>query len=102
VRGDADQLAPPVRCVAGLFHVTEVGQAVDGLARGLFGDAQAVAGLGGGGAIQPDGLQREAVRRAQVRVAAAGQLGVQLVDDRAEPAEQEQRQLEPECGRLVV
>ena len=38
---------------------------------------------------------QEAVRRAQVRVPAPGQLGVQLIDDRPEPAEQQQRQLEP-------
>jgi hypothetical protein len=41
-------------------------------------------------------------RRAQVRVAAAGELGVQLVDDRPEPGEQQQRQLEAVGARLVI
>jgi hypothetical protein len=39
-----------------------------------------------------------AVGGTQVRVPAAGQLGVQFVDDRPEPAEQQQRQFEPVRG----
>ena len=65
-RSDADQLAPPVGVVIGLGYVAELGQAVDALARGLLGDAQPAGGLGGGGAVQPDGLQGQAVGRAQV------------------------------------
>jgi hypothetical protein len=71
-----------------LLHIAELFEPVDRLARGLLGDPQPASGLGGGGPVQADGLQGKAVRGAQVRVPAAGQLGVQLVDDRAEPAEQ--------------
>ena len=100
-RGEPGQLAPPVRLVAGPVHVAEFLEPVDRLARGLFGDAEPPARLGGGGPAEADRLQREAVRRAHVRVAAAGQLGVQLVDDRPEPGEQQHRQLEAVGARLV-
>jgi hypothetical protein len=75
-------------------HVAEFLEAVDRLARRLLGDAEPAASLGGGGSAQADGLQREAVGGTQVGMTATGQLGVQLVDDRPEPAEQQQRQLE--------
>src|SRR5215472_8339782 len=93
-RGEAGQLAPPVRIVAGAPHVAELLEPVDRLARRLLGDAEPTAGLGGRRPAQADRLQREAMRRAHVGMTAAGQLGVQLVDDRPEPAEQQQRQLE--------
>src|SRR6266702_15580 len=93
-RGEAGQLAPPVGVVAGAPHVAEFLEPVDGLARGLLGDAEPAARLGGRGPAQSDRLQGEAVRRAHVGMAAAGQFGVQLVDDRPEAAEQQQRQLE--------
>src|SRR5437762_8237636 len=93
-RGKAGQLAPPVGVVAGTVHVAEIFEPVDRLARGLLGDAEPAARLGGRGPAQPDRLQREAVRRAHVGMAAAGQFRVQLVDDRPEAAEQQQRQLE--------
>jgi hypothetical protein len=70
-------------------------QPLDRLARGLLGHAEPPSDLGRRRAVQPDRLQREAVRRPGVRVPAPGQLGVQLVDDRPEAAEQQQRQLEP-------
>src|SRR5689334_352240 len=93
-RGKAGQLAPSVGVVAGAVHVAELLEPVDRLARGLLGDAEPAARLGGRGPAQPDRLQGEAVRRAHVGMAAAGQLRVQLVDDRPETAEQQQRQLE--------
>src|SRR6266581_8773787 len=93
-RGKAGQLAPPVGVVAGAVHVAEILEPVDGLARGLLGDAEPAPRLGGRGPAQPDRLQREAVRRAHIGMAAARQFSVQFVDDRAEAAEQQQRQLE--------
>jgi hypothetical protein len=70
-------------------------QALDRLARRLLGDAQPPADLARRGTAEPDGLHREPVRRAHVLVPPAGQLAVQLVDDRPETAEQQQRQLVP-------
>ena len=67
---------------------------VDRLARRLLGDAEPAARLGGGGPAQADRLECEGVRRAHIGMTAPGQFGVQLVDDRPEPAEQQQRQLE--------
>src|SRR6476469_3411725 len=93
-RGKAGQLAPPVGVVAGAVHIAEFLEPVDRLARGLLGDAEPAARLGGRGPAQPDRLQREAVRRAHIRMTAAGQFSVQFVDDRPEAAEQQQRQLE--------
>src|SRR6266480_1556411 len=93
-RGEAGQLAPPVGVVAGAVHVAELLEPVDRLARGLLGDAEPAPRLGGRGPAQPDRLQREAVRRAHIGMAAARQFSVQFVDDRAEAAEQQQRQLE--------
>src|SRR6266581_4355247 len=93
-RGKAGQLAPPVGVVAGAVHVAEILEPVDRLARGLLGDAEPAPRLSGRGPAQPDRLQREAVRRAHIGMAAARQFSVQFVDDRAEAAEQQQRQLE--------
>src|SRR6266567_1017260 len=93
-RGEARQLAPPVGVIAGALHVAEFLEPVDRLTRRLLGDAETAARLGGGGPAQADRLQREAVRRAHIGMAAAGQFRVQFVDDRPEPAEQQQRQLE--------
>ena len=56
---------------------------------------EAAAHVGRGGAEGADGLHREAVRGAQLRVPARRQFRVRLVDDRAEPGEQQQRQLVP-------
>ena len=95
-------LGAPPEVVAALRSASPLAderlEPVDRLARGLLGDPQPTAGLAGGGPAQADGLQREAVRGTQVRVPAPGQFGVQFVDDRPEPAEQEQRQLEPVHG----
>src|SRR6266566_6133012 len=93
-RGEPGQLAPPVGVVAGPVHVAELLEPVDRLACRLLGDAEPAAGLGGRGPAEADRLQREAMRRAHVGVTPPGQFGVQLVDDRPEPAEQQQRQLE--------
>jgi hypothetical protein len=79
--------------VGGALEVAQALQAVDGLARGLLGDAQAAAELDGGGAVRADGLEDEAVPGAQVGVALAGELGVHLVDEGAEGHEQPQREL---------
>ena len=92
--GQPDQLAPGVGGVVGAFQVAERDQPVDGLARRLLGDAEALAQLGGGGAVDADGLEDEAVHRAQVGVALPGQLGVQVVDERTEAGEQEQGECE--------
>ena len=58
--------------VTGPLYVTERFEPVDGLARGLLGDAQPASGLGGGSPVQADGLQREAVGGTQVRMPPAG------------------------------
>src|SRR6266568_37668 len=101
-RGEPGQLAPPVGVVAGPVHVAELLEPVDRLACRLLGDAEPAAGLGGRGPAEADRLQREAMRRAHVGVTPPGQFGVQLVDDRPEPAEQQQRQLEAVGARLVI
>jgi EmrB/QacA subfamily drug resistance transporter len=93
--GEADELAAAVGGIAGPRRIAGRLQALDGLAGRLLGDAQPPADLAGGRPPRPDGLHREAVRGAHVRVAAPAQLGVQLIDDRPEPAEQQQRQLVP-------
>jgi len=68
--------------------------AVTDKVKGTTNEAIGKAKQGIGEATGSDRLQGEAVRRAHVGVAAAGQLRVQLVDDRPETAEQQQRQLE--------
>ena len=93
--GEPDQLAPPVGRLAAALRVPELDQPVDGLAGRLLGHAEAAPDVRRGGAEDPDGLHREPVRGAQSRVPAGRELLVRLVDHRAEPGQQQQRQLVP-------
>lgn len=97
-RGDADDLAAGVGGVVGAFGVAQGLQAVDGLAGRLLGDAEPPPDLARGRPAGPDGLEREAVGGPQVRVSLVGQLGVEAVDEGAEPAEEEQGSSYPGVG----
>jgi hypothetical protein len=93
-RGEPDQLTAAVRGVGGALGVAELLQPVDGFPGGLLGDAQQAAHLAGRRPIQADRLHGEPVGRSHAGVALDGQFGVQCVDERPEPGEQQQGQLE--------
>ena len=101
-RGEPDQLAAAVPGVGGTLGVAELLQPVDGLPGGLFGDPQQAAHLAGRRPVQADRLHREPVGRAHAGVALRGQFGVQGVDERPEPGEQQQGQLEPGAAGFMV
>ncbi|CAM5723065.1 hypothetical protein SCALM49S_01890 [Streptomyces californicus] len=94
VRGEADQGAPAVGGVRGTLDVAEPFQLLDRLPRRLLGDAEPSPDLPDGRAVTPHGLEGEAVRGAGLGVPVLGQIPVQGVDDRTEPREEQQGQLE--------
>lgn len=91
--GEAYDFAAGVARVGGAFDVALLLEAGDGLAGGLLADAQAGAEFDGGGAVDADGLEHEAVHGPDAGVAFAGEFGVDLVDDGAEGREEPQREL---------
>jgi len=93
--GEPDELAAAVGGLPAALGVAELGEPVDGLARGLLGNAEAPPDVRRRGAEGADGLHREPVRGPQLRVPAGRELLVRLVDHRAERGEQQQRELVP-------
>lgn len=77
-----------------LGTISEFLEVPDCPTRSLLGDADPLARLGSGGSAWTNGLQGQPLRRAHVLVTVAGKLSVQLVDDRSEPAGQQDQQLE--------
>ena len=93
-RGAHDALGPAVAGIGLARHVAQALEPRDRLRRCLLGHPQPAPELARRRAARADRLQREAVQRARVGVPAPGEVRVELVDERAERAHQQHRELD--------
>src|SRR5690606_28552370 len=75
-RGEANEPTARVAGIGGAFRVAEGDEAVDGFARGLFGDSEPAAVFAVGSSVGSDGMHGVTVGGSREGAASAGELVV--------------------------